>query len=119
MRGIDDTMDGNAVDEKPEEQPQGGDDEQGQIGVDAQQAEEEIGGEHAQRHHRPVAEVDDPHHPPDQAQPHGRHAVHKAEEQSIDERGEELPHEAVLLPASPRRPAEGGGRGPGGAVSPE
>ena len=92
ITGLDHPLQGHPVNQETEEHGQEHHHHQPQIGVQRQIAEEEVGAEHPQGHGGAVAQVDDPHHAPDQGQAHGGHAVYEADEQAVNDGGQQMYH---------------------------
>jgi hypothetical protein len=108
VRSVEHPVDGDGVDQDAGEQAQEGHDEQPYVRMHPGLGEEEIDAEHPQGDDRAVGQVDHPHHAPDQGEPHGGQAVNEAQQQPIDERGQQ--HSRIhpsLLPDQWRSSSDG------------
>ena len=89
LRGILDGRQQHPLDKGSEQEPGGRDDDEGQVGVEVQRAEQREGDVHADRHELAVREVDDAHDAEDEREPDSDHGVDAAREDAGGDRLDE------------------------------
>lgn len=92
MTGVQLTGNSDPVDDYPEDEPDHCDRQQGDIWVEPERREENAEGEHSERNHRPVGEVDDIHDPPNQGKANGGKALDGTDKDAVEHGGNYAEH---------------------------